>query len=77
MRGEVNAATKNGRVEVGVREGSAAWLDLNSEVGRVYNELAPSAAPDVDEPVDKVEVHASTKLGDVVVRRTPRLAEDA
>ena len=77
VRGKVNAATKNGRVEVGVREGSAAWLELNSEVGRVYNELAPSAAPDADEPVDKVEVHASTKLGDIVVRRTPRLAEDA
>jgi hypothetical protein len=77
VRGKVYAGTKNGRVEVGVREGSAAWLDLNSAVGRVYNELTPSDAPNSDEPVDKVEVHASTKLGDVVVRRTPRLAEDA
>ena len=77
VRGKVNATSKNGRVDVGVREGSAAWLELNTTVGRVYNELASSAAPDAGEPVDKVEVHASTKLGDIVVRRTPRLEESA
>jgi DUF4097 and DUF4098 domain-containing protein YvlB len=76
-RGKVNATSKNGRVDVGVREGSAAWLELNTTVGRVYNELASSDTPDAGEPVDKVEVHASTKLGDVVVRRAPRLEENA
>jgi DUF4097 and DUF4098 domain-containing protein YvlB len=74
-RGKVSATSKNGAVEVGVRAGSAAWLDLNTEVGRVYNELDPSGAPEAGEPVDKVEVHASTKLGDVTVRRAPRLEE--
>lgn len=77
VRGKVSATSKNGRVEVGVRTGSAAWLELNTLVGRVYNELASAEAPEAGEPVDKVEVHASTKLGDVVVRRTPRLEEDA
>jgi DUF4097 and DUF4098 domain-containing protein YvlB len=77
VRGKVSATSKNGRVEVGVREGSAAWLELNTAVGRVYNELTSSDAPDAGEPVDKVEVHASTKLGDVVIRRTPRLEEKA
>jgi DUF4097 and DUF4098 domain-containing protein YvlB len=77
VRGKVSATSKNGRVEVGVRTGSAAWLELNTLVGRVYNELASADAPEAGEPVDKVEVHASTKLGDVVVRRTPRLEEDA
>jgi len=76
-RGKVSATSKNGGVEVGVREGSAAWLDLNTEVGRVYNELDSTGAPEADEPVDKVEVHASTKLGDVTVRRAPRLEEQA
>ncbi|HEX6526900.1 MAG TPA: DUF4097 family beta strand repeat-containing protein [Streptosporangiaceae bacterium] len=76
VRGKVNATSKNGRVDVGVREGSAAWLELNTTVGRVYNELTASDAPDASEPVDKVEVHASTKLGDVVVRRAPRLEEN-
>jgi DUF4097 and DUF4098 domain-containing protein YvlB len=77
VRGKVSATSKNGRVEVGVREGSAAWLELNTGVGRVYNELAASDAPEAGEPVDKVEVHASTKLGDVTIRRAPRLDEEA
>ena len=77
VRGKVNATSKNGRVDVGVREGSAAWLELNTALGHVYNELTSSDAPDADDPADKVEVHASTKLGDVVVRRMPRLEENA
>jgi len=77
VRGKVSATSKNGSVEVGVREGSAAWLELNTDVGRVYNELAASDAPAADEPVDRVQVHASTKLGDVTIRRAPRLDEEA
>ncbi|MGH3292394.1 MAG: hypothetical protein ACRDP7_11350, partial [Trebonia sp.] len=77
VRGTVSATAKNGSVEVGVRAGSAAYLELNTSVGRVYNELASSDAPEAGEPVDRVEVHASTKLGDVTVRRAPRLEEDA
>ena len=77
VRGKVSATSKNGGVEVGVREGSAAWLELNTGVGRVYNELASAGAPEAGEPVDKVEVHASTKLGDVTIRRAPRLDEEA
>ena len=76
VRGKVSATSKNGSVEVGVREGSAAFLELNTEVGRVYNELAAADAPEAGEPVDKVEVHASTKLGDVTIRRAPRLDEE-
>jgi DUF4097 and DUF4098 domain-containing protein YvlB len=77
VRGKVSATSKNGSVEVGVREGSAAWLELNTGVGRVYNELNSSDAPEADEPIDKVEIHASTKLGDVTIRRAPRLDEEA
>ena len=77
VRGTVNATSKNGGVEVGIREGSAAWLELETGVGRVYNELASSDAPDAGDLADKVEVHASTKLGDVTVRRAPRPNEEA
>jgi DUF4097 and DUF4098 domain-containing protein YvlB len=75
VRGKVSATTKNGSVEVGVREGSAAWLELNTGVGRVYNELASADAPEAGEQVDRVEIRASTKLGDVTIRRAPRLDE--
>jgi DUF4097 and DUF4098 domain-containing protein YvlB len=77
VRGKVSATSKNGRVEVGVREGSAAWLELNTSVGRVRNELAPVDAPEAGEPVDKVEVRASTKIGDVTIRRAPHLDQEA
>jgi DUF4097 and DUF4098 domain-containing protein YvlB len=77
VRGKVSATSKNGSVEVGVREGTAAWLELNTTVGHVYNELASSDAPEAGEPVDKVEVYANTKLGDVTIRRAPRLEEQA
>ncbi|GAB2745359.1 DUF4097 family beta strand repeat-containing protein [Kitasatospora kifunensis] len=77
VRGKVSATSKNGGVEVGVREGSAAWLELNTGVGRVYNELASAAAPEAGEPVDRVEIHADTKLGDITIRRAPRLDEEA
>lgn len=73
VRGTVSATSKNGGVDVGVRAGSAAWLELNTGVGRVYNELTSSEPPEVDEPIDRVEVHASTKLGDITIRRAPRL----
>ena len=77
VRGKVSATSKNGSVEVGIREGSAARLELNTGVGRLHNELESSDAPAAGEPVDKVEVSASTKLGDVSIRRAPRLAEEA
>jgi DUF4097 and DUF4098 domain-containing protein YvlB len=77
VRGTVSATAKNGGVEVGVREGSAAWLELNTDLGRVYNELASTDAPEAGEPVDKVRVHAGTKLGDVTIRRAPRLDQEA
>jgi DUF4097 and DUF4098 domain-containing protein YvlB len=73
VRGKVSATSKNGSVEVGVREGSAAWLDLHTVVGRVRNELDDADAPAAGEPVDQVEVQAHTKLGDVTIRRAPRL----
>ena len=77
VRGTVSATAKNGGVDVGVREGSAAWLELSTGVGRVYNELTSSEAPEDGEAVDKVEVHASTKLGDITIRRAPRLDQEA
>lgn len=73
VRGKVSATSKNGSVEVGVREGSAAWLDLHTVVGRVRNELDDAEAPPAGEPVDTVEIQAGTKLGDVTIRRAPRL----
>lgn len=67
-RGIVTLETAAGSLEVGVKTGTAAWLDLNTTAGRVRNELADSGGPGgSDQTV--VEVRARTHVGDIVVRR--------
>jgi len=67
VRGSAVLETKLGDVEVGIREGTAAWLDVRAAAGRVHNTLKAAEAP--GESADKVEVRARTAAGDVVVRR--------
>jgi hypothetical protein len=67
-RGAVALETATGSVEVGIREGTAAWLDLNTVSGRIRNELSTAAGPDSSDGT--VEVRARTYVGDIVVRRT-------
>ena len=66
-RGSVVLETKIGELEVGIRQGSAAWLDVSSHTGRVRNELEASAAPDA--AADSVRVRARTTIGDIVIER--------
>jgi len=66
-RGAVTLETSAGSVEVGIRTGTAAWLDLKTAAGRVRNELSAAAGP--DDTDEKVEVRARTHVGDVVVHR--------
>ncbi|MEU4683699.1 DUF4097 family beta strand repeat-containing protein [Streptomyces xinghaiensis] len=66
-RGTVHLETSYGAIEVGVREGTAAWLDVNSGHGQVRNTLAVSESPEKGE--DTVEVRARTRYGNIDVRR--------
>ena len=66
-RGSVVAETHIGDLEVGIREGVAAWLDLSAGAGRVENTLDAAEAP--GSATDTVEVRARTSVGTVVVRR--------
>ena len=65
--GSVTLTTSFGSIEVGVPEGTAAWLDVASEHGTVRNHLTPTEGPVENEAT--AEIHASTGFGDVVVRR--------
>ncbi|MFD6178925.1 MULTISPECIES: DUF4097 family beta strand repeat-containing protein [unclassified Isoptericola] len=65
--GAVTLTTSYGSIEVGVPEGTAAFLDLASDSGSVRNQLTPTEGPVEDEAT--AEIHASTGYGDVVVRR--------
>lgn len=66
-RGSVVLGTAYGQLEVGIRNGTAARLDLRSMTGRVRNDLDASDGPGPSD--ETVEVHARTAFGDVVVRR--------
>ncbi|MFJ4848342.1 MULTISPECIES: DUF4097 family beta strand repeat-containing protein [unclassified Streptomyces] len=66
-RGTVQLETSYGAIEIGIREGTAAWLDASSERGRVRNQLADAEPPQQTE--DTVEVRARTRWGNIDVRR--------
>ncbi|MEH0556089.1 DUF4097 family beta strand repeat-containing protein [Streptomyces sp. B21-101] len=65
--GSVQLETSNGSIEVGIREGSAAWLDVSSNRGQVRNALAASEAPEQTEGT--VKVHARTNWGNIDIMR--------
>lgn len=65
--GSVELESGAGEVEIGVREGTAAWLDVRSTVGSVRNLMDAADGPGQGDQV--VEVRARTQLGDIVIRR--------
>jgi hypothetical protein len=67
-RGAVVAQSAFGAVEVGVREGVAAWLDLDTRFGKVLNDLDAVERPEPNE--DAVEVQVRTSYGDITIRRS-------
>ena len=71
--GAVLAQTGFGKVEIGIRDGVAAWLDLDTRFGKVRNDLDAAERPEPDE--DAVEVRARTAFGDITIHRA--FANDA
>ncbi|MEU7560945.1 DUF4097 family beta strand repeat-containing protein [Streptomyces eurythermus] len=66
-RGTVQLETSYGAIDLGIREGTAAWLDVSSGAGQVRNTLTASGAPDTTE--DTVQVRARTRYGNIDIRR--------
>jgi DUF4097 and DUF4098 domain-containing protein YvlB len=67
-RGSVLLETRLGDLEVGIREGTAAWLDVSATAGAVHNALDAADAPESSAEV--VEVRAHTTVGQIVIRRS-------
>ncbi|MFJ3582208.1 DUF4097 family beta strand repeat-containing protein [Streptomyces sp. NPDC090127] len=67
IRGRIELRTSVGDLEVGIHEGTAAWLDLNPKHGTVRNSLDSAAGP--AESDETVEVHARTGAGDIIITR--------
>ncbi|GGX72567.1 DUF4097 family beta strand repeat-containing protein [Streptomyces hiroshimensis] len=66
-RGKVSLRTAAGDLDVGIRETSAAWLDVHTGVGAVRNSLGSSEGPGGS--AETVEVHAGTGVGNVLIHR--------
>jgi hypothetical protein len=71
--GAVLAQTAFGQLDVGIRDGVAAWLDLNTHFGRVHNDLEASDDPGAG--ADTVEVRARTSFGDITVHRSSPVSD--
>ncbi|MEU9510541.1 DUF4097 family beta strand repeat-containing protein [Micromonospora sp. NPDC048170] len=65
--GEVSVRTAKGGLDIGIRSGTAALLDLHTQFGRVENHL--EAYEPTGEPEGAVRVSARTSFGDIVIRR--------
>ena len=67
MRDSVVLETHLGDIEVGIRDGTAAWLDVRAAAGKVLNALESADAPEPS--AETVQVRARTTAGNVVIRR--------
>jgi hypothetical protein len=67
VRDSVVLETHLGDVEIGIRDGTAAWLDVRAAAGKVLNALESADAP--ERSAETVQVRARTSVGNVVIRR--------
>jgi DUF4097 and DUF4098 domain-containing protein YvlB len=67
-RGSVELGTAMGDLEIGIAEGTAAWLEVNTGFGQARNLLDNATRP--TESDETVEVRAHTSFGDITIRRS-------
>jgi DUF4097 and DUF4098 domain-containing protein YvlB len=68
VRGSVALGTASGDLEIGIAEGTAAWLEVNTGFGHVRNLLDDATRP--GESDETVEVRGRTSYGDITIRRS-------
>lgn len=68
-RDAVSLSTACGDIEVGIRNGTAAWVDASSKFGSVRRSLESADSPGDSEQT--VEVSARTSYGDILIHRAP------
>jgi DUF4097 and DUF4098 domain-containing protein YvlB len=68
VRGSVALGTAMGDLDIGIAEGTAAWLELNTSFGHVRNEMTDVTRP--DETDETVEVRGRTSYGDITIHRS-------
>ncbi|MEU7582997.1 DUF4097 family beta strand repeat-containing protein [Streptomyces sp. NPDC041068] len=68
VRGTAVVETAAGSIDIGIREGTATWLDVHTRFGSVKQALESSDVP--GEPTDTLKVRARTGMGDIVIHRS-------
>jgi DUF4097 and DUF4098 domain-containing protein YvlB len=68
VRGSVVLGTAMGNLDVGIAEGTAAWLEINTSFGHVRNLLENATRP--EEADQTVEVRGRTSYGDITIHRS-------
>jgi len=66
-RGQAKLMNGSGNIEVGIGEGTAASIDVNSERGAVRNSVASPGNPGPSDAL--VSVHARTRHGNITIQR--------
>jgi DUF4097 and DUF4098 domain-containing protein YvlB len=67
-RGAVSIETGSGALEIGIDEGTAAWIEATTKFGRLRNLLTPAENP--DPAAETVRVRARTSFGDITIARS-------
>lgn len=68
VSGSVVLESASGELEIGIRDGTAAWVDASTRFGRVHNDLGSADAPEPSQ--ETVEIRARTSFGNIVIRRS-------
>jgi DUF4097 and DUF4098 domain-containing protein YvlB len=68
VRGSVVLETAAGDLEIGVAEGTAAWLEVDTGFGHVRNLLEEASRPEATD--ETVEVRGRTSYGDITIHRS-------
>jgi DUF4097 and DUF4098 domain-containing protein YvlB len=67
-RGSVVLETGSGGLEVGIGQGTVAFVDARTRFGRVHNALETTSAPESSQ--ETVEIRARTSFGDIAIQRS-------
>ncbi len=67
VRGTVVLQSAAGQLDIGIRPGTAAWLDVKSSAGRVRSELDATDQPEPQ--TETAQIRGRTSAGDIIIRR--------
>ncbi|XVV13638.1 DUF4097 family beta strand repeat-containing protein [Actinoplanes sp. CA-131856] len=67
VRGSITLGTAAGALDIGIAEGTAAWLEISTGFGKVHNQMEQSTSP--GEATETVEVRGRTGFGDILIHR--------